>query len=88
MNTAAWISLLIAGLFEIVWAISMKYSEGFTKLWPSVVTIAAMWVRARKHNVIRLCDVLFVKGINLIIGHVTAKRLSLKQCGIDFQRAI
>jgi len=41
---AAWISLAIAGLFEIVWAISMKYSEGFSKLWPTVLTFAAMWI--------------------------------------------
>ena len=44
MNTAAWASLFIAGLFEVVWVVSMKYSEGFTKLWPSVATIAAMLV--------------------------------------------
>ncbi|WP_444945254.1 DMT family transporter [Microbulbifer sp. VTAC004] len=40
----AWISLFVAGLFEIVWAVSMKYSEGFTKLWPSVITVMAMWI--------------------------------------------
>lgn len=39
MKTAAWISLIVAGLLEIVWAIGLKYSEGFTKLAPSVVTI-------------------------------------------------
>ncbi|MBK6967023.1 MAG: quaternary ammonium compound efflux SMR transporter SugE [Bacteroidales bacterium] len=38
----AWIILIIAGLFETVWAVSLKYSEGFTRLWPSVITIAAM----------------------------------------------
>ncbi|GAA0616017.1 multidrug efflux SMR transporter [Brevundimonas kwangchunensis] len=38
----AWISLLIAGLFEIVWAYFMKQSEGFTRLWPSVATIGFM----------------------------------------------
>jgi quaternary ammonium compound-resistance protein SugE len=38
----AWILLIIAGLFETVWVVSMKYSEGFTKLWPSVITIVAM----------------------------------------------
>ena len=38
----AWILLLIAGLLEIVWAIGLKYTRGFTELWPSVVTIAAM----------------------------------------------
>ena len=34
--------LIFAGLLEIVWAIGMKYSEGFTKLVPSVITIAVM----------------------------------------------
>lgn len=38
----AWIYLLIAGLFEIVWAVMMKYSEGFTKLVPSAITIVGM----------------------------------------------
>ncbi len=40
----AWLILTIAGLFEVVWAFSMKQSEGFTRLWPSVVTLAAMLV--------------------------------------------
>lgn len=38
----AWILLLIAGLLEIVWAYSMKQSEGFTRLLPSLVTVTAM----------------------------------------------
>lgn len=38
----AWIFLLIAGLFEIVWAYFMKQSAGFTRLWPSLVTIVTM----------------------------------------------
>lgn len=38
----AWLYLIIAGLLEVVWATAMKYSEGFTKLWPSAVTIVAM----------------------------------------------
>ena len=38
----AWIYLTVAGLFEIVWAFSMKQSEGFTRLWPSVITLVAM----------------------------------------------
>ena len=37
-----WILLLLAGLLEVGWAIGLKYTEGFTKLWPSVGTIAAM----------------------------------------------
>jgi quaternary ammonium compound-resistance protein SugE len=38
----AWIYLLIAGLFEVGWAISIKYSQGFTRVGPSVATIALM----------------------------------------------
>ena len=38
----AWIYLFIAGLFEVVWAIGLKYSHGFTKLIPSIVTIGGM----------------------------------------------
>jgi quaternary ammonium compound-resistance protein SugE len=38
----AWVVLFVAGLLEIVWAFSMKQSEGFTRLVPSLVTLAAM----------------------------------------------
>lgn len=38
----AWFILGIAGLLEVVWAFFMKQSEGFTRLWPSVVTLIAM----------------------------------------------
>jgi quaternary ammonium compound-resistance protein SugE len=37
----AWIYLLLAGVFEIGFAIGLKYTEGFTRLWPSVGTVAA-----------------------------------------------
>ena len=40
----AWIILAVAGVLEVVWAFAMKQSEGFTRLTPSVVTIAAMIV--------------------------------------------
>lgn len=40
----AWIYLLFAGLFEIVWAVGIKYTEGFTKPLPSALTVAAMGV--------------------------------------------
>jgi quaternary ammonium compound-resistance protein SugE len=39
-----WVFLIIAGVFEVVWAIGIKYTDGFTKLWPSVWTIGAMLV--------------------------------------------
>src|SRR5688572_33431479 len=38
----SWTYLVIAGLLEIIWAIGLKYTEGFTRLWPSVVTATAM----------------------------------------------
>jgi len=38
----AWTLLLIAGLLEIVWAIGLKYTRGFTQLWPTLVTLVAM----------------------------------------------
>jgi len=38
----AWIYLIIAGLFECGWAIGLKYTEGFTRLMPSILTVAAM----------------------------------------------
>ena len=38
----AWMILVVAGLFEIGWAIGLKYTEGFTRLWPSVGTVTAM----------------------------------------------
>ena len=38
----AWAILILAGIFEIIWAYSMKMSEGFTRLTPSVVTIVFM----------------------------------------------
>jgi quaternary ammonium compound-resistance protein SugE len=38
----AWGLLLLAGLFEVAWAIGLKYTEGYTRLWPTLGTIAAM----------------------------------------------
>ena len=38
----SWILLLLAGLCEVGWAVGLKYSEGFTRLWPRVGTAAAM----------------------------------------------
>lgn len=47
----AWIALFVAGLFEIGWAVGLKYTEGFTRAWPSAWTLAAMaaslWLLAR-----------------------------------------
>jgi quaternary ammonium compound-resistance protein SugE len=40
--TVSWIILLIAGVFEVAWAIGLKYTDGFTRLWPTIATVAAM----------------------------------------------
>ncbi len=40
----SWVYLFLAGVLEIVWAIGLKYTEGFTRLWPSVITIAVAWL--------------------------------------------
>ncbi|MEO6810791.1 MAG: quaternary ammonium compound efflux SMR transporter SugE [Isosphaeraceae bacterium] len=40
----AWVILIVAGLFEVGWAIGLKYSQGFTRLWPSLATAASMIV--------------------------------------------
>lgn len=40
----AWVYLVFAGLFEITWAIGLKYAEGFTRLVPSVITVVGMIV--------------------------------------------
>ena len=39
-----WVILLIAGVLEVGWAVGLKYTEGFTRLWPTVGTVAAMVV--------------------------------------------
>lgn len=38
----AWVALVLAGLLEIGWALGLKYSEGLTRLWPSVAMVAAI----------------------------------------------
>lgn len=37
-----WIWLIIAGTLEIAWAVGLKYADGFSKLWPSVITVLLM----------------------------------------------
>jgi quaternary ammonium compound-resistance protein SugE len=38
----AWVVLFVAALLEVAWAIGLKYTQGFTRLWPSVITLSAM----------------------------------------------
>ncbi|MEN3167932.1 multidrug efflux SMR transporter [Gluconobacter sp. OJB] len=39
-----WIVLIVAGAFEVIWAFAMKQSDGFSKLWPSIVTFVGMLI--------------------------------------------
>ena len=40
----AWFLLFLAGLFEIAWAVGLKYSDGFTRFWPSLATVVTMLI--------------------------------------------
>ena len=40
----AWLILVVAGLFEVGWAVGLKYTEGFSRPWPSILTLGAMAV--------------------------------------------
>lgn len=55
-ETRAWIYVIIAGLFEVVWAIGLKYSEGFSRPAPSAITafamVASMWLLAQAIRVL------------------------------------
>lgn len=42
INSMSWLILFIAGLFEVVWAVGIKYTESWTRLWPAVITVTAM----------------------------------------------
>jgi quaternary ammonium compound-resistance protein SugE len=41
-QTAAWLTLVVAGLFEVGWAVGLKYTDGFTRLWPTAWTATAL----------------------------------------------
>ena len=58
----AWMLLFVAGLFEIAWAIGLKYTDGFTRLWPSALTVAAMIVSV-------VCLALALKSIPVGTGY-------------------
>lgn len=55
-TTTAWILLVLAGLFEICWAVGLKYTEGFSKLWPSIFTavtlVISMYLLAKSTQVL------------------------------------
>jgi quaternary ammonium compound-resistance protein SugE len=76
--TSAWIVLTIAGLFEVCWAIGLKYTEGFTKLIPSVFTLltlaASMYLLSRATEVLPIGT---AYGIWVGIGALGAATLGI-----------
>jgi quaternary ammonium compound-resistance protein SugE len=58
----AWLLLFVAGLFEVAWAVGLKYTVGFSRLWPSVFTVVAMIVSV-------VCLALALKTIPLGTGY-------------------
>lgn len=87
----AWICLLSAGLLEIVWAVSMKQSAGFTRLMPSIITVAGMiasfWLLALAMRTLPLGTAYtiwtgigavgaFVVGIVFLGEHISAMRIA------------
>ncbi|WP_211465085.1 SMR family transporter [Collimonas silvisoli] len=64
----AWIILFLAGLAEIVWAVGLKYSEGFSRFWPSLITVLGMaisiWLLGEAASLARVASVsLIVLGL-------------------------
>ncbi|MEH6564259.1 MAG: quaternary ammonium compound efflux SMR transporter SugE [Halopseudomonas sp.] len=40
----AWVILFLAGIFEVGWAVGLKYTDGFSRLWPSLLTLSALLI--------------------------------------------
>lgn len=74
----AWMMLGLAGLLEVCWAVGLKYTDGFTKLWPSVFTIitlaGSMWLLAKAAQVIPIGT---AYGVWVGIGAVGAAILGI-----------
>lgn len=74
----AWFMLGLAGLLEVCWAVGLKYTDGFTKLWPSVFTITtlagSMWLLAKAAQVIPIGT---AYGVWVGIGAVGAAILGI-----------
>ncbi|EDY49349.1 molecular chaperone [Streptomyces clavuligerus] len=76
----AWVLLIIAGLLEVGWSIGMKFTEGFTKLWPSVFTglgiVASMFLLAQAAKTLpigRICRLALLSTIQIIQSYLLSK---------------
>ena len=75
----AWLYLAIAGVMEIVWAVGLKYSEGFTRPWPSVVTVIGM-VISFYYLALALKEIPIGTGYAVWVGIGGAESCSLVSC--------
>lgn len=77
-----WLILLVAGLFEVTWAIGLKYTDGFTRLWPSLGTAYAIWTGIGAVGTVILGIVLLGEPANagrlVSIGLIVAGIVGLK----------
>lgn len=77
-QTAAWLTLFVAGLFEIGWAIGLKYTEGFTRLWPTMWTAIALLVSMALLGVAvgEPASMVRVASIGLILAGIVGLKLA------------
>ena len=55
-----WLMLLLAGIFEIVWAIAMKYSNGFTNIFPAIITIVTYILSSEKLTILQIISIIII----------------------------
>ena len=55
-----WLMLLLAGIFEIMWAIAMKYSNGFTNIFPAIITIVTYILSSEKLTILQIISIIII----------------------------
>ena len=55
-----WLMLLLAGIFEIVWAIAMKYSNCFTNIFPAIITIVTYILSSEKLTILQIISIIII----------------------------
>lgn len=71
----SWIILVIAGLLEVVWAVGLKYTHGFSRLTPSVITVMAMIVTCLGDEIVTSRD-----GLCRVDGYWRSRRGHHRHC--------
>ena len=55
-----WLMLLLAGIFEIMWSIAMKYSNGFTNIFPAIITIVTYILSSEKLTILQIISIIII----------------------------